>query len=284
MKILSTFEIYKKVILFSSQPKSPMGVRGLMTICKSIKKDIRDAPPVKGQRIGIDAFSLIFLFREKRAEFQAYLQGLSPNTLTFVMDKRAQKEKKEVVDGRKEVRAEAKTEATEITSFTQTDEYEGLDPQQRKILEKYLELKRRDAWCLYPEYVKWMKDMVFSLGIPILMAKEEADTVLARGDYDIVISSDSDLLILGCKTLWIPSTHGNTEIRYDEFMRLVGLSQEQLYQMAYLAGCDVQPKKHFNIEVAIDLLKRHESLENIPDLDKSHIEAFKTLKESVWEY
>jgi 5'-3' exonuclease len=260
-----------------------MGVRGLMTICKSIKKD---ALPVKGQRIGIDAFSLIFLFREKRAEFQAYLQGLAANgnSSTFVMDKRAQKEKKEVVDGRKEVRAEAKTEATEITSFTQTDEYEGLDPQQRKILEKYLELKRRDAWCLYPEYVKWMKDMVTGLGIPILMAKEEADTVLARGEYDIVISSDSDLLILGCKTLWIPSAHQNTEIRHDDFMRLVGLSQEQLYQMAYLAGCDVQPKKHFNIEVAIDLLKRHGSLENIPDLDKSHLEAFKVLKESVWTY
>lgn len=258
-----------------------MGVRGLMTICKSIKKE---AAPVQSKRIGIDAFSLIFLFREKRAEFQAYLQGLSSNTLAFVMDKRAQKEKKEVVDGRKEVRAEAKTEATEITSFTQTDEYEGLDPQQRKILEKYLELKRRDAWCLYPEYVKWMKEMVTSLGIPILMAKEEADTVLARGDYDIIISSDSDLLILGCKILWIPSTHGHGEIRHDEFMRLVGLSQEQLYEMAYLAGCDVQPKKHFNIEVAIELLKKYGSLENIPDFDKSHIDAFKKLKESVWTH
>jgi 5'-3' exonuclease len=258
-----------------------MGVRGLMSICKSIK---REAQITAGKRIGIDAFSLIFLFREKRTEFQEYLQALGSkgNSSTFVMDKRAQKEKKEVVDGRKEVRAEAKTEATEITSFTQTDEYEGLDSQQRKILEKYLELKRRDAWCLYPEYVKWVKEMVTGLGIPIIMAKEEADTVLARGDYDIVISSDSDLLILGCKTLWIPSTHGNTEIRHDEFMRLVGLSQEQLYQMAYLAGCDVQPKKHFSIEKAIELLKQYESLENIPVLEKCHLETFKALKESVW--
>jgi 5'-3' exonuclease len=256
-----------------------MGVRGLMSICKSIR---REAQPIQNKKIGIDAFSLIFLFREKRAEFKAYLQTLATggNTLTFVMDKRAQKEKKEVVDGRKEVRAEAKTEATEITTFTQTNEYEGLDPQQRQILEKYLELKRRDAWCLYPEYVKWMKEMVTSLGIPIVMAKEEADTVLASG-YDTVITSDSDLLLLGAN-IWIPSTQGNSEIRHDDFIRLVGLSQEQLYQMAYLAGCDVQPKKHFSIEVAIELLKKHVSLENIPDLDKCHIEAFKKLKESVW--
>jgi len=258
-----------------------MGVRGLMTICKSIR---REASPIQNKKIGIDAFSLIFLFREKRTEFQAYLQGLCSNggnILTFVMDKRAQKEKKEVVDGRKEVRADAKTEATEITSFTQTDEYEGLDPQQRKILEKYLELKRRDAWCLYPEYVKWMKEMVTSLGIQIIMAKEEADSVLAKG-YDIVITSDSDLLILGAN-IWIPSTNGHSEIRHDDFMRLIGLSQEQLYEMAYLAGCDVQPKKYFTIEVAIDLLKRYGSLENIPDLDNWHIEAFKTLKQSVWQ-
>jgi hypothetical protein len=257
-----------------------MGVRGLMSICKSIR---READPIQNKKIGIDAFSLIFLFREKRLEFQVYLQALAAgNTLTFVMDKRAQKEKKEVVDGRKEVRAGAKTEATEIISFTQTDEYEGLDPQQRKILEKYLELKRRDAWCLYPEYVKWMKEMVTSLGIPIVMAKEEADTVLASG-YDIVITSDSDLLILGAN-IWIPSSNGHSEIRHNDFMRLVGLSQEQLYQMAYLAGCDVQPKKLLNIEVAIDLLKRYTSIEEIPDLDKSHIEAFKTLKKSVWEF
>jgi 5'-3' exonuclease len=255
-----------------------MGVRGLMTFCKSIR---REARPVQNKKIGIDAFSLIFLFREKRAEFQAYLQGLGSNTITFVMDKRAQKEKKEVVDGRKEVRADAKTEATEITSFTQTDDYEGLDPQQRKILEKYLELKRRDAWCLYPEYVKWMKEMVTGLGIPIVMAKEEADTVLASG-YDIVITSDSDLLLLGAN-IWIPSTHGHSEITHHDFMRLVGLSQEQLYEMAYLAGCDVQPKKHFSIEIAIELLKSYGSLENIPDLDKCHIEAFKTLKQSVWQ-
>jgi len=258
-----------------------MGVRGLMSICKSIRREV---VPIQNKKIGIDAFSLIFLFRERRAEFQAYLQALAAggNMLTFVMDKRAQKEKKEVVDGRKEVRAEAKTEATEITSFTQTDEYEGLDPQQRKILEKYLELKRRDAWCLYPEYVKWMKDMVSSLGIPIVMAKEEADTVLASG-YDIVVTSDSDLLILGA-TIWIPSTGGHSEIRHSDFMRLVGLSQEQLYEMAYLAGCDVQPKKHFGIEQAIELVKKYGTLGNIPDLPEYHMENFKALKQSVWTY
>jgi len=256
-----------------------MGVRGLITYCKSIK---RDAPPIQGKRIGIDAFSLIFLFRERRDIFKSYLQELAAeNKITFVMDKRAQKEKKEVVDGRKEVRAEAKTEATEITSFTQTDEYEGLDPQQRKILDKYLELKRRDAWCLYPDYVKWMKEMVSGLGIQIIMAAEEADTALIG--YDLVISSDSDLLILGANLL-IPSFNGNKEITHDDFMRLIGLSQEQLYEMAYLAGCDVQPKKHLTLDVAIDLLKTHGTIAELCNKDLlavEHAHLFQRLR-PVW--
>ena len=255
-----------------------MGVRGLMSYCKPIRKK---ADITTSRRIGIDAFSLIFLFRERRDDFRAYLLSLSTHDLTFVMDKRAQKEKKETVDERKHVRSEANQEASEITTFTQTDEFEGLDEQQRKVLEKYLELKRRDAWCLYPEYVKWLKEMVTSLGIPIIIAKEEADTVLAKG-YDVVITSDSDLLLHGA-TIWIPNTHD--EITHADFMNHMGLSQEQLYEMAFLAGCDVQPKKFMDIDAAVSLLRFYGSLEAIQKkrglLTDSELELWYKLKK-IW--
>lgn len=236
-----------------------MGVRGLMSYCKPIRKK---ADTTTRRRIGIDAFSLIFLFRERRDDFRAYLTALTSHELTFVMDKRAQKEKKETVDERKQVRSDAREEATEISTFTQTDEFEGLDEQQRKVLERYLELKRRDAWCLYPEYVKWLKGMVSELGIPLIMAKEEADTVLSKGGYDVIITSDSDLLILGC-TIWIPQSDYHCEIKHEDFMNHVGLNQEQLYEMAFLSGCDVQPKKFLDIDAAISLLRFYGSLDAI---------------------
>ena len=255
-----------------------MGVRGLMSYCKPIR---RKADTTTTRRIGIDAFSLIFLFRERRDDFRAYLTALSGHQLTFVMDKRAQKEKKETVDERKQVRSDANQEASEITTFTQTDEFEGLDPMQRKVLEKYLELKRRDAWCLYPDYVKWLKGMVTDLGIPIVIAKEEADTVLAKG-YDIVITSDSDLLLHGC-TIWIPQS--NEEINHNDFMNHVGLTQEQLYEMAFLSGCDVQPKKFMDIDAAVSLLRFYGSLEAIQKkrglLTDSELELWYKLK-SIW--
>ena len=255
-----------------------MGVRGLMSYCKGIRRKADTNP---GKKIGIDAFSLIFLFRERRDDFRAYLAGLSAHQLTFVMDKRAQKEKKETVDERKQVRSDANQEASEITTFTHTDEFEGLDPMQRKVLEKYLELKRRDAWCLYPDYVKWLKGMVTDLGIPIVIAKEEADTVLAKG-YDIVITSDSDLLLHGC-TIWIPQS--NEEINHNDFMNHVGLTQEQLYEMAFLSGCDVQPKKFMDIDAAVSLLRFYGSLEAIQKkrglLTDSELELWYKLK-SIW--
>jgi len=255
-----------------------MGVRGLMSYCKPIRKTADTSIP---RRIGIDAFSLIFLFRERREDFRAYLAALSIHQLTFVMDKRAQKEKKETVDERKQVRTDAAEEASEITTFTQTDEFEGLDPIQRKVLEKYLELKRRDAWCLYPEYVKWLKEMVTGLDIPIIIAKEEADTVLAKG-YDVVITSDSDLLLHGA-TIWIPNTHD--EITHADFMNHMGLSQEQLYEMAFLAGCDVQPKKFMDIDAAVSLLRFYGSLEAIQKkrglLTDSELELWYKLKK-IW--
>ena len=65
-----------------------------------------------------------------------------------------------------------------------------------------LEKKKRDAWCLYPEYNKWLVKTLEELEIPLVYAKEEADTYLTSGsEFDIIISSDSDLLILGANVL-----------------------------------------------------------------------------------
>lgn len=263
-----------------------MGVRGLMLYCRPIQRTADMSR--KGLSIGIDAFSLIFLFREERESFRKYLQGLLDleHTLTFIMDKRAQKEKKDVVDERKEVRKEAKADVVELTSFTQTDEFTELDKEQQLILNNFITLKQRDAWCLYPEYVRWLRGMIEGLGIQIVIAEEEADIVLARGGYDVVISSDSDLLILGVKALWIPGKK-TYEILRPDFLKILGLEGDQLYQLAYMCGCDVQPKKLVDIQSAISLLRFYGSIfkvyERLPNtISKNDIDMYMRLKESVW--
>lgn len=256
-----------------------MGVRGLMSYCKRIQKPVQIYE--KPLSLGIDAFSLIFLFREERDKFTEFLKRLHANhNMTFVMDKRAQKEKKETVDERKDIRSAAKSQVTEVSSFTQSDTYQELDPQQKKILAQHLALKERDAWCMYPEYVKWVKGMVASLGIPIVMAEEEADTVLAKG-FEVVITSDSDLLILGC-TIWIPRMDSLTQVSQEDFLQLVGLEGEQLYELAFLCGCDVQPRKIVDIQTAVSLLRFYGSIEKIKSISPDDLSLYKKLRTSVW--
>ena len=244
---------------------------------------------VRGHRIGIDAFSLFFLFREKRDEFKAYLQSLLAldHKLTFVMDKRAAKEKREVVEERKEIRKEAKADAdATVIAMAEADDAGELDTQQQEILKKHIALKERDAWCLYPEYVSWFKTLLHELGIPLEWASEEADEVLAAGDYDVVISSDSDLLILGVKRLWIYKGK-HTEICRDDFSRFIGLEGEQLFQMAFLAGCDVQPRIIVPIKIAVSWMRFYKSLNIIqkkhPDVvTMKDLEDYEKLRASVW--
>ena len=117
------------------------------------------------------------------------------------------------------------------------------------------------------------------------MAEEEADSYLAKGNYDVVVSSDSDLLILGVKALWIPGKR--TQILRQDFLNILGLEGEQLYQLAYMCGCDVQPRKIVDIQTAVSLLRFYGSIfkvyERLPTtISKEDIEQYMKLKESVW--
>uniref|UniRef100_A0A6C0KJK8 XPG-I domain-containing protein n=1 Tax=viral metagenome TaxID=1070528 RepID=A0A6C0KJK8_9ZZZZ len=273
-----------------------MGVRGLLTYCNPIKRKVNTN--VQNLRIGLDGFSLLFLFREEREIFEQYLRDMLAKVghtdgITLVMDKRAAKEKQEVVQGRKDQRKEAKAEANNLSSFTQSPEFEELDEQQRAILEKTLAQKQRAAWCLYPEYMKWFRSLLKSLEIPIQMAPEEADTVLAKGNYDVVVSSDSDLLILGVKRLWIPELKHkkvqHTEILHTQFINFLGIQDEQLFELAYMAGCDVQPRSLMPIRMAISRLRFYGSIQAIhakhPEMITSeNMDEYARLRRDVWAY
>jgi hypothetical protein len=261
-----------------------MGVRGLLTFCK-VNKIIRTAKtPITPQRIGVDAFSLFYLFQEQREEFEQYIQNLLKiGSVTIVLDRRASKEKAQVVHQRKEARATATSEVQTLMSTIKSVE---LEPQQVKILEKQLEQQQRKAWCLYPEYMSWALAMFERIGATVVKAEQEADEVLAEGEYTIVVSSDSDLLILGVERLWIPGARGgHSEITRGAFEKLIGLQGNQLYELAFLAGCDVQCYSYLPIPVAVSRLKFYKSLEKVaerfPDLEVD-LDLFRRLRGGVW--
>lgn len=266
-----------------------MGVRGLFTYCRSITRHADMTR--RGAKIGIDGFSVLYLFKEDQSALESYLRGLLAldHALTIVMDKRASEEKKETVEKRKEARADAKQEVQALQNYIETDEFRDLLPAQQKVIEQKLTQTSRKAWGLTNKHTRWFKDLVATLQIPFVYAEEEADEVLAAGGYDIVISSDSDLLVLGAKRLWIPRKIGlqHNEISGKEFQTLMGLSSYQLKELAFLAGCDVQPRSIVPVEKARGWLRWYGSLDRIhkrfPDVVKAEdLDVFAGLLEGAW--
>lgn len=264
-----------------------MGVRGLLTYLKSCHVIHHANTQVSDLTFGLDGFSLIFLYKEDKEAFESYLCEMKKRgSLTVVMDKRAAKEKKQVVEERKEARKEARVEANALVSTLQSAD---LDEKQKAILQKAIALKERQAWSLYPDYMKWLLGMLEKLEIPVVWAEEEADEVLAAGGYDIVVSSDSDLLVLGVKRLWLPRGVAvqHNEICGEAFSRLVGLKGDQLYELSFLAGCDVQPKSLMSVKEAIGRLRFYGSIQALhkrhPELvSEKHLEEYSSLRAGIW--
>jgi 5'-3' exonuclease len=265
-----------------------MGVRGFLSFIKPIRKRVT-IEQEKNLQIGIDAFCLMYTFREERDKFEAYLRKLLQrgHTLTFIFDRRAQKEKKAVVEARKQKKEEARTQADNLTTFTQSDDFEELEEHlQQHILQKIAE-KEWVAWCLYAEYTEWLLNLLQTLHITVIKAKEEADILLAKGAYDVVISSDTDMFVLGCRRVWLPTDSFHYEYLLQNIEEHVGLPHESFCELAYLVGCDVQPKKKMEIDEAISNLRFYGSLLGIHSKQPNKITAedlehFAALKKAVW--
>lgn len=246
-----------------------MGVRGLMTYCASLKR-----PPIRPRpsRIGIDAFCILYLFRADTAGLEAYLRALLSHghTLTLVVDRRAAKEKQETVDARRAGRAAAATAADALAEFTATPDYAELSEAEQAVIQRKLSLQQRDAWRVSGSHIRALAALASTLGLGWQMADAEADETLAAmsraGEVQIVISSDSDLLVLGVETLWLPAANGShLEISGLEFRRFLGLAGDRVYELAFLAGCDVHPRSIASVAMAVSWLRFYGSLQKIHD-------------------
>ena len=239
-----------------------------MSYCASLKTTPPRYP--RPSRIGIDAFCILYLFRDNTEALEAYLRGLLSHghTLTIVVDSRAAKEKQDTVVSRRSARAAAAAGAEALTEFIATPEFDEMSLYEQQAVNRKLLFHQRDAWRVKGVHLRTFASLAETLGLTWVMAESEADETLAAlsksGAVQIVISSDSDLLVLGVETLWIPSVNGaHAQLSGLDVRRFVGLAGDRMYELAFLAGCDVHPQMLAPIAVAISWLRVHGSLAQI---------------------
>jgi 5'-3' exonuclease len=252
--------------LFVGHTVQGMGVFGLLSYCRPIQTYANMKQ--KGLRIGVDGLSVMYLFRERREALCKYFEDLLAleHHLHVVLDKRANKAKKVTLEARKEQRSDAKKEAEKLQAMIQSEEFQAMSEKEQEAIRIQWKKKQRDAWTVYSDYMKWFLSVLEGLSIPVEIAPEEADEVLAIGNYDCIISCDSDILLHGCQNLWIPRGIGiqHNEILSETFHRFLGLSmREELSLLAFLAGCDVQPRQIVPFKVAVSWIRFYGSLERM---------------------
>jgi hypothetical protein len=248
-----------------------MGVKGLQNFLKkySVSRSLNDLLDRKNQklRIGIDISFYIYRWQADVEKIIDFLRKLEENKhrIILVFDGRAEEGKIWETQRRKEARENEMKSADSIYELLRTEE--DITDDQRFLMEQLASQHQKKGWNLTKDVRRSLKERLYVEKIPMVKAKGEADGLLAamsaRGDLDLIISGDMDLLAMGTKTLWTPHEDGLTFSEYDrakilEELKLGDWQFRSLCAMCFTETC--QQQNNFSIQQAYQMLKVFRSL------------------------
>jgi hypothetical protein len=247
-----------------------MGVRGLQSFVRQ-HSNVRTLeellqPSMQKYRIGIDISFYIYRWQGDIERILTFLRTLQSNKhhVLLAFDGRAEDGKIWEAQRRKEAREQEMKSATELQDLLTT---EDLTDAERFMLEQRIAHHQKKGWSLTKELRHSLKERLYEEKIPMVKAKGEADGLLAalsaKGDLDIVISGDMDLLAMGAKILWTPQDDGVyfREYNREEILGHLNLSDWQFRSLCAL--CFTEASQETNavpIHQAYQFLKVFKSL------------------------
>jgi 5'-3' exonuclease len=179
-----------------------MGVKGLFQFLKRFEKDVSISEYVGNQSVGIDIFWFLYLSRGDMFKLQAYLSHVikSAKEVHCVFDGKPSREKVEMLQEQAKKRKEIEHTIKEIEQFLQYP-FHKITTKDRNQLKSYVNQLKYQIWTPSPDYINYVKQWLYSKGCVIYQVPEEADDLLIKLEQekviDIIITNDSDLLILG---------------------------------------------------------------------------------------
>ncbi|MFX1316321.1 MAG: flap endonuclease-1 [Promethearchaeota archaeon] len=239
------------------------------------------------KRIAIDAFNTIYQFlaiirqrdgtplKDFQGNVTSHLSGLFYRTINFlehnikpiyVFDGEPSVLKFDTIKERQKIKEDAKAkmiEAQEAEDFREA--------------KKFAQLTSK----LDSNMIEESKKLIEYLGIPIIQATSEGEAQIAylveAGDAWACASQDYDTLLFGGKRLVrnfaisrskkVKDTTITLDIEYislSKFLKSFGITREQLIEMGILIGTDFYSGiKGIGQKTALDLIKKHNSIENI---------------------
>lgn len=250
-----------------------MGVRGLYTYLRNYGEPV--APETENPLcIGVDTYSILYFFREDIDAAFSFLETfvVSGHSFLFVMDGTPPIEKAEEILQRKSVRRQALTQAAALRAFLEdSTAANSLTAESKKVLEARIEVCEKEGWTVYRELREKFLARLTERGMRHIQAEGEADDALIalakKGEVDVVISNDMDLLVGGVERLWIlKKAEGFVlkEFHRSRITKALGIRPECWPDVAILAGYEKCPQlRCCSVNVAISWLRHYGSMEQI---------------------
>lgn len=248
-----------------------MGIRGLHTFMKKYSRscginELLDPKNAK-LRIGIDALFYIYRWRgdvEKILDFLRKLQANKQHVI-LVFDGKAEDSKATETQKRRETRDTELKSANQILELLAT---EDLTSDEKFLLENKVNEHKEKGWSMMREERHSLKERLYEEKIPMMKAKGEADSLLAamsaKGELDLVISGDMDLVAMGAKLVWTPQEDGYTFCEFDREMILQKLDMTDWQFRTMCAMCFTETGNEYNphsVQKVYDMIQRYKSIE-----------------------
>ena len=253
----------------------------------TITKKVISFENLLNKEIAIDAFNTIYQFlaiirqkdgtplKDYEGNVTSHLSGLFYRTLNFlehnikpiyVFDGTPSELKLDTIKERKKGKQEAREKMVEA--------------QEEEDFEKAMRYAQYSS-TLNESMVRESKKLIEYLGIPVIQADSEGEAqaayLVSKGDAWACASQDYDSLLFGAKRLIrnfaitrtrkVKDTTTSVDIEYislSKFLEQLNINREQLIEMGILIGTDFYPGiKGIGQHTALDLIKKHGSLENI---------------------
>jgi flap endonuclease-1 len=164
----------------------------------------------------------------------------------------------------------SQNEVLQKDSFTQDD---------INMLQQYILNVKKQMIYIGDKDTEHLRDLIDILGIPYVMAPEEAEayccSMLKQGIGSSVISCDTDCFAHGAKSVILTFDVQNGTITYidlEDLLETMELTQEQFVDFSILIGCDYNKKNKLpkvGPVKALELIKKYNLIDNIEGYDIS---------------